>query len=104
MATELPVISKGKYCILSRPLGRLWPGSWRACYRTSADIASAEHGIANFTYEFPPGTEIVDETGKEDTIHYPMPTASVQDPLNWTRTWKVRQTSSNRPCNILTSF
>lgn len=32
-----------------------------------------KHGVTHFTYEFPPGTEVVDPSGFEEHIHYPMP-------------------------------
>jgi len=46
------------------------------------------HGVTHYSYDFPPGTEIVDPSGKEENIHYPMPSNDPVDPLNWTPTWK----------------
>lgn len=42
-----------------------------------------------YTYDRPPGSEMVDPNGKEEHVHYPMPTKNPADPLNWTRPWKV---------------
>ncbi|KAJ7194735.1 major facilitator superfamily domain-containing protein [Mycena pura] len=47
-----------------------------------------KHGVTHFTYDFPPGTEIVDPSGKEEQIHYPMPSDNLADPLNWSPMWK----------------
>ena len=33
-----------------------------------------KHGVTHYTYDFPPGTEIVDASGHEEHVHYPMPT------------------------------
>lgn len=46
-------------------------------------VIDARHGVTQYTYDFPPGTEVVDQSGKEENIHYPMPTDDPQDPLNW---------------------
>ncbi|KAJ6611487.1 major facilitator superfamily domain-containing protein [Mycena sp. CBHHK59/15] len=47
-----------------------------------------KHGVTHYTYEFPPGTEVVDPNGKEEHIHYPMPCNDLADPLNWSMKWK----------------
>ncbi|KAJ7757551.1 major facilitator superfamily domain-containing protein, partial [Mycena metata] len=36
-----------------------------------------------------PGTEVVDASGKEENIHYPMPSDDPADPLNWSPKWKL---------------
>lgn len=41
-----------------------------------------------YTRDMPPGTEIVDPSGKEEHVHYPTPSNHLDDPLNWSRTWK----------------
>ncbi|KAJ7053989.1 major facilitator superfamily domain-containing protein [Mycena amicta] len=51
-------------------------------------LIDLQHGVTQFTHDFPPGTEIVDASGKEENIHYPMPSNHLVDPLNWTPTWK----------------
>ncbi|KAJ6541797.1 major facilitator superfamily domain-containing protein [Mycena capillaripes] len=48
-----------------------------------------KHGVTHFTYDFPPGTEVVDPNGKEEHIHYPMPSNDPADPLNWSPRWKL---------------
>ncbi|KAJ7762373.1 major facilitator superfamily domain-containing protein [Mycena maculata] len=48
-----------------------------------------KHGVTHFTYDFPPGTEVVDPSGKEEHIHYPMPSNNPADPLNWSPRWKM---------------
>jgi hypothetical protein len=65
-----------------------------------------KHGVTHFTYDFPPGTEVVDprsvmvcflwdpcinafSSGKEENIHYPMPSNDPADPLNWSPKWKL---------------
>jgi hypothetical protein len=53
----------------------------------------AQHG---YSYDRPPGTEVVDISGKEEHIHYPMPTNDPSDPLNWSRTWKVSLVNASR--------
>lgn len=47
-----------------------------------------KHGVTHFTYDFPPGTEVVDPSGKEEHIHYPMPSNDPADPLNWSPKYK----------------
>ncbi|KAJ7508530.1 major facilitator superfamily domain-containing protein [Mycena galericulata] len=47
-----------------------------------------KHGVTHFTYDFPPGTEVVDPSGFEEHIHYPMPSNDPTDPLNWKARWK----------------
>ncbi|KAJ6601258.1 major facilitator superfamily domain-containing protein [Mycena vulgaris] len=48
-----------------------------------------KHGVTHFTHDFPPGTEVVDPSGKEEHIHYPMPSNDPADPLNWSTKWKL---------------
>ncbi|KAJ7146319.1 major facilitator superfamily domain-containing protein [Mycena epipterygia] len=48
-----------------------------------------KHGVTHFTYDFPPGTEVVDPSGKEEHIHYPMPSNDPADPLNWSAKYKL---------------
>ncbi|KAF8204467.1 major facilitator superfamily domain-containing protein [Mycena galopus ATCC 62051] len=48
-----------------------------------------KHGVTHYTYDFPPGTEVVDPSGKEEHIHYPMPSNDPADPLNWSPQWKL---------------
>ncbi|KAJ7045049.1 major facilitator superfamily domain-containing protein [Mycena alexandri] len=48
-----------------------------------------KHGVTHFTFGFPPGTEVVDASGKEENIHYPMPSDDPADPLNWSPKWKL---------------
>lgn len=38
----------------------------------------------------PPGTDILDKDGKEHSVHYPMPSGSLHDPLVWKKSYKVR--------------
>ncbi|KAJ7492072.1 major facilitator superfamily domain-containing protein [Mycena latifolia] len=48
-----------------------------------------QHGVTHYTHDFPPGTEVVDPSGKEEHIHYPMPSNDLADPLNWSPKWKT---------------
>ncbi|KAJ7157174.1 major facilitator superfamily domain-containing protein [Mycena filopes] len=48
-----------------------------------------KHGVTHFTFDFPPGTEVVDPSGREENIHYPMPSDDPADPLNWSPQWKL---------------
>ncbi|KAJ7144849.1 major facilitator superfamily domain-containing protein [Mycena crocata] len=48
-----------------------------------------KHGVTHYTHDFPPGTEVVDPSGKEEHIHYPMPSDDPADPLNWSAGWKL---------------
>jgi hypothetical protein len=60
-----------------------------------------KHGVTHFTYDFPPGTEVVDPSGKEEHIHYPMPCNDPADPLNWSAKWKTMTFASLMMVRVL---
>ncbi|BGP02514.1 hypothetical protein RTBOTA2_004657 [Rhodotorula toruloides] len=42
-----------------------------------------------YTHDTPPGTDILDADGKEHSVHYPMPSDSIHDPLVWKPAYKA---------------
>jgi hypothetical protein len=42
-----------------------------------------------YTYDFPPGTDRVEEDGTEASTRYPLPSASIHDPLSWSEKHKA---------------
>ncbi|KAL7336858.1 hypothetical protein BJY59DRAFT_722121 [Rhodotorula toruloides] len=61
----------------------------RCCLLPTATHLKMTLARREYTHDAPPGTDFLDADGKAHSVHYPMPSDSIHDPLVWKPAYKA---------------